>query len=98
VGGLNELAKGRSGYSAGQARDYLVNSGTALRRELVPQALREQFCDRQNRELICRAAHRSPGKQHPHFTQWRASPEGRVAGDADSVDDCINRARLGKAA
>ena len=49
VSGLDELAKGRSGYSADQARDYLVNSGAALWRELVPQALREQFWERQQR-------------------------------------------------
>jgi hypothetical protein len=49
VRGLEELAKGRSGYSADQARDYLVNSGAGLWRELVPQVLREQFWDRQHR-------------------------------------------------
>ncbi len=49
VAGLDELAKGRSGYSAGQTRDYLVNSGAGLWRELVPPGLREQFWDRQQR-------------------------------------------------
>jgi hypothetical protein len=49
VAGLDELAKGRSGYSADQTRDYLVNSGAGLWRELVPQGLREQFWDRQQR-------------------------------------------------
>jgi uncharacterized protein DUF4407/CHAT domain-containing protein len=49
VAGLDELAKGRSGYSADQTRDYLVNSGAALWRELVPRDLREQFWDRQKR-------------------------------------------------
>ena len=49
VAGLDELAKGRSGYSAAQARDYLVNSGAGLWRELVPERLREQFWDRQHR-------------------------------------------------
>jgi hypothetical protein len=49
VAGLDELAKGRSGYSAGQTRDYLVNSGAGLWRELVPPGLREQFWDRQHR-------------------------------------------------
>jgi hypothetical protein len=49
VSGLDDLAKGRSGYSAGQTRDYLVNSGAGLWHELVPQGLREQFWDRQRR-------------------------------------------------
>ncbi len=49
ISGLDELAKGRSGYSAAQARDYLVNAGAALWQELVPQMLREQFWDRQGR-------------------------------------------------
>ena len=49
VAGLDELAKGRSGYSAVQTRDYLENAGAGLWRELVPPALREQFWDRQHR-------------------------------------------------
>jgi hypothetical protein len=49
VAGLDDLARGRSGYDAGQARAYLVNAGAALWRELVPQALREQFWDRRDR-------------------------------------------------
>ena len=49
VGGLDELAKGRSGYSAAQTRDYLVNAGAALWRGLVPGRLREQFWERQHR-------------------------------------------------
>ena len=43
------LAEGRGGYSADQARDYLVNAGAELWRELVPQRLREQFWERQHR-------------------------------------------------
>jgi len=46
---LDRLAAGRSGYSANQARDYLVNAGAELWRELVPPGLREQFWDRQHR-------------------------------------------------
>jgi hypothetical protein len=46
---LEELAKGRSGYSAAQTRDYLENSGVELWRELVPKPLRDQFWDRQQR-------------------------------------------------
>ena len=49
VAELDELAKGRTGYSAAQARDYLVNSGAGLWHELVPERLREQFWDRQHR-------------------------------------------------
>jgi hypothetical protein len=46
---LDDLAKGRSGYSAGQTRDYLVNAGARLWSHLVPALLREQFWDRQHR-------------------------------------------------
>ena len=49
VADLDRLAAGRSGYSADQARDYLVNAGAELWRELVPPGLREQFWDRQHR-------------------------------------------------
>jgi hypothetical protein len=49
VAELDELAKGRTGYSAAQTRDYLVNSGARLWQELVPQRLREQFWERQHR-------------------------------------------------
>jgi type III restriction enzyme len=49
VAGLDELAKGRSGYSPAQARDYLVNAGAGLWSELVPKPLREQFWERQHR-------------------------------------------------
>ncbi len=49
VAGLHELARGRSGYSADQTRDYLIQSGAGLSRELVPPGLREQFWDRQHR-------------------------------------------------
>jgi hypothetical protein len=49
VANLDDLAKGRSGYSAGQARDYLRNEGAGLWHELVPQKLREQFWERQHR-------------------------------------------------
>ena len=49
VAGLDDLAKGRSGLSGDEARSYLVESGAALWRELVPPQLREQFWDRQDR-------------------------------------------------
>jgi hypothetical protein len=49
VADLDDLTKGRSGYSAAQTRDYLVNAGARLWRDLVPGALREQFWDRQHR-------------------------------------------------
>jgi hypothetical protein len=49
VAGLDALAKGRSGYSAAQAREYLENSGADLWRELVPKPLRMQFWERQHR-------------------------------------------------
>jgi len=46
---LNDLAKGRTGYSAAQTRDYLLNAGAQLWTELVPGRLREQFWERQER-------------------------------------------------
>jgi tetratricopeptide (TPR) repeat protein len=46
---LDSLAAGRSGYSSDQTRDYLVNAGARLWRQLVPGQLREQFWDRQHR-------------------------------------------------
>ena len=49
VAGLDDLARGRSGYSAAQARDYLINAGAGLWRELIPGRLREQFWERQHR-------------------------------------------------
>jgi hypothetical protein len=49
VAGLDDLAKGRSGYDADQTRAYLVNAGASLWHELVPPALREQFWARRDR-------------------------------------------------
>jgi CHAT domain-containing protein/trypsin-like peptidase len=49
VADLDNLAKGRSGYSADQTRDYLINAGARLWSQLVPAQLREQFWDRQHR-------------------------------------------------
>ena len=49
IADLDSLAEGRSGYSADQTRDYLVNAGARLWQQLVPGQLREQFWDRQRR-------------------------------------------------
>lgn len=49
VAGLDRLAKGYSRYSAGETRDYLINAGAALWQELVPEGLRRQFWERQDR-------------------------------------------------
>jgi hypothetical protein len=49
IADLDDLTRGRSGYSAAQAREYLVNAGAGLWSQLVPEALREQFWDRQHR-------------------------------------------------
>jgi hypothetical protein len=46
---LDDLAKDRSGYSPAETREYLVNMGAGLWRELVPAELREQFWQRQHR-------------------------------------------------
>ena len=49
VAELDELAKDRTGYSTAQTRDYLINAGAGLWRELIPERLRQQFWDRQHR-------------------------------------------------
>ena len=49
IAGLDSLAKGRSGYNPDQARKYLQQRGANLWRELVPEPLRAQFWDRQER-------------------------------------------------
>ena len=49
IADLDRIAKGRSGYSSAQVRDYLVNAGARLWSQLVPAQLREQFWDRQHR-------------------------------------------------
>src|SRR5262249_44008461 len=49
VADLDDLTKGRTGYSAAQTRDYLVNAGAGLWSRLVPEVLRKQFWDRQHR-------------------------------------------------
>jgi hypothetical protein len=49
VAELDELAKDRTGYSAAQARDYLINAGAGLWRELIPERLRQQFWERQDK-------------------------------------------------
>ena len=49
VASLDNMAKGRSGYSPSEARDFLENSGANLWRELIPGPLREQFWERQRR-------------------------------------------------
>jgi Flp pilus assembly protein TadD len=49
IGGMDEVAKGRTGYSTAETRDYLINAGAGLWRELVPERLRVQFWERQHR-------------------------------------------------
>jgi CHAT domain len=49
IGDLDRAARGQSGYSADETRDYLMNAGAQLWHELVPEKLRNQFWDRQNR-------------------------------------------------
>jgi hypothetical protein len=46
---LGELAKARTGYSAAETKDYLINAGARLWQELIPERLRQQFWDRQHR-------------------------------------------------
>jgi hypothetical protein len=46
---LELLARGKGGYTQAETRDYLVNAGAGLWRELIPAQLREQFWDRQHR-------------------------------------------------
>jgi hypothetical protein len=49
LAGLDELARGRSGYSPGQAREDLENKGAELWGDLLPETLRQQFWERQHR-------------------------------------------------
>ncbi len=49
VAGLDRVARGRTGYSAGETRDYLREEGIGLWSELLPEQLREQFWERQER-------------------------------------------------
>jgi len=49
IGELDQLAKGRAGFSADETRAYLRNAGAELWHELVPERLRNQFWDRQGR-------------------------------------------------
>jgi Domain of unknown function (DUF4407)/CHAT domain len=49
VAELDDMAKGRAGYSPAQAQRRLVNSGARLWNELVPDELRKQFWQRQDR-------------------------------------------------
>jgi CHAT domain len=46
---LEKVAGGESGYSRQEARDYLIDAGTKLWRELLPERLRQQFWDRRDR-------------------------------------------------
>ena len=46
---LDALAGNAAGFSAAAARSYLVNEGVALWQELIPEALRSQFWERQQR-------------------------------------------------
>jgi hypothetical protein len=46
---LEKVAGGESGYSPQEARNYLIDAGTKLWRELLPERLRQQFWERQDR-------------------------------------------------
>jgi hypothetical protein len=46
---LDMLAEGEAGYPVGVAHDYLVNAGLELWEQLIPDALRRQFWERQDR-------------------------------------------------
>ena len=49
IAGLDRVAKGRTGYSPAETRDYLREEGIGLWSELLPEQLREQFWARQDR-------------------------------------------------
>ena len=49
VGELDQLARGRAGFSAAETRDYLREAGAGLWRDLIPEQLRQQFWERQSR-------------------------------------------------
>jgi CHAT domain len=46
---LEDLTKGRVSYSPEDAREVVANTGMALWKELLPEALREQFWERRGR-------------------------------------------------
>ncbi len=46
---VDQLARGKAGYTAAETRDYLMNEGAGLWHDLLPEALREQFWERQHR-------------------------------------------------
>jgi CHAT domain len=49
IGELDRLAAGQAGYSEAETRTYLMEAGAQLWSELLPEKLRNQFWDRQNR-------------------------------------------------
>ena len=49
VNDLERVAEGQSGYSPKEARDFLMDAGTNLWQELLPETLRRQFWERQGR-------------------------------------------------
>ena len=49
VNELDSLAEGRAGYSAAETRDYLQDAGARLWQQLLPQRVRDQFWERQDR-------------------------------------------------
>jgi hypothetical protein len=49
IGELDQVAKGQAGYSAEQTRKFLRSAGAQLWSELVPERIRNQFWDRQDR-------------------------------------------------
>ena len=46
---IRDLTTGRLGFSATEAREYLVNAGASLWRELIPVEVREQFWEYRDR-------------------------------------------------
>ena len=49
VNDLTNLAHGRTGYSAAETSNYLIDAGARLWQQLLPQRVREQFWERQHR-------------------------------------------------
>ena len=46
---MDSLAEGRARYSAAETRDYLQDAGARLWQQLLPQRVRDQFWERQDR-------------------------------------------------
>ncbi len=76
VKGLNELARGKKGYSQRSAEDWLVNQGVGLWRSFFPQSLQVQF--RENWGNISRLSIISKNDMIPWELLYASDEEGEL--------------------